>query len=530
MRTWRRKLIILATAAMLLAACDGGPSGGSDKQGSAACPGAGGAKPAKAILACNEDAIAFVETEAATGTGVVIEVGGKAYVLTNAHVVDPFASADVVIDGKPGDGLPVVGVDVGADIAVVGPLAAKPPKALTIGDADGLERGDDLFLVGFPGESSADDLETTIASGIVSRTRKLAEFGHTYVQTDASIGGGQSGGPMFDGNGQLVGISGLSFAENFALALSGSDVRTAVDRIVAGKGDSYAALPSSADAPAGVGDAAAGATAGKVTLTDANDGQVLFLPAQPADTTWNLTVEMGAKPIVSVETYLESEPLALSSNAAQIERQVTQEMATLRGGRPDDLPDTTAAGADPKIAARETAPGSFAIPVKADTSAIVVIAGPLIDARAEVGWTSNLPLFAASRPVIEKRLELGKSFDESVWAFDTGVDVLVDLEVGQKVEFHARSPQGDVGYMVFGPDLRADHLTVLDPETAGATVVEDTEDGLYGLDAKEVFVAEKAGTHRVRVYINDDVSVLVRFTALDCAVATCTGPKKKSSA
>lgn len=520
MNNGRWMAVAVVAAVALAGGCESG-GGGSAKETGAACPGAGGEKPAKAILACTEPAIAYVETEVASGTGVLIESGDEQYLLTNAHVVDPFASANVRLDGIDHENVAVVGVDVSADVAVLGPLDGTLPKPLAIADGDGLERGDDVFLVGFPGESQPDDLEATIASGIVSRTRSLKEFDQTYIQTDASIGGGQSGGPMFDDGGRLVGISGLSFADNFALALTGADVRKAVERVLDGKGDKAADLPPHAEVDGG-------ATSGSVRLSDGSDGQVLFLPARGAAGTWNLSVDMAARPIIWVEAFLDGEPLAESSNLSEVEQQLTREVTTLRGGRPDDLPDPGAAGVDPAIAARETKPGTFAIPVEVDRSLLVFIVAPLIDGPTDVQWTSDLPLFAASQPVREEKLAIGESTDNVFWALDTAVDVLIELEEGQRVELHARSPQGDVGFGLFGPTLRLDHLTIADPDGAGATFVEDTDDGLYGLDAREVYEAKASGTHRVRLYINDDVAVLVRFSVIDCAVGSCDKDRKAS--
>ncbi|MGQ0431476.1 MAG: S1C family serine protease [Microthrixaceae bacterium] len=503
----------LVVAVMVAGGCASGADAGR-KGTDTACPGAGGDRPAKAILACTEPAIAYVETEIATGTGVLVESGSDLYILTNAHVVDPFTAADVRLDGRSHDDVAVVGVDLGADVAVLGPVTGSLPAPLEIADGNGLERGDDVFLVGFPGESQPDDLEATIASGIVSRTRALKEFGQTYIQTDASIGGGQSGGPMFDSSGRFVGVSGLSFADNFALALTGADVRDAVERILSKGGDVGAALPAT-DAGGG------GSTSGSVHLSDASDAQVLFLPARDKETTWNLSVDMSASPIIWAEAFLDAEPVAQSSNYSVIEQQLFRELASARGGRPDELPDPGAAGVDPAVAAAETSPGTFSIPVEADRSLLVFIVAPLTDRPVDVAWTSDLPLFPASQPVREVSMEVGGKTDHILWALDTAVDVLIDLESGQEVELYARSPQGDVGFTVFGPSLSLDHLTSADPEGAGALYVDDTDDGLFGVDARELYVAEATGTHRIRLFINDDVGVFLRFSVLDCATTSC---------
>jgi hypothetical protein len=379
-----------------------------------------------------------------------------------------------------------------------------------------------VFLVGFPGEANADDLEVTIASGIVSRLRAVEEFSQTYIQTDATIAGGQSGGPLFDADANLVGISGLSFAEGeFALALAGRDTAKAVERILAGGGDEYLAVPGNAAA-------GAGATSGSLTIFDGGDGQVLFLPAAGEDRTWNLKVDMASRPVVSVGTMTGDEPLALSSNVDAVQGELSRQLAKARGGRPDDLFDPEAAGRDPNIAARETRPGTFAIPVKADESALVFVGVPLTDEPVTVGWTSDLPLITASRPVSEKRLAVGGTLDGILGGFDTSVDVMVELAAGQRVEVHARSPQGDPAFEVYAPEHKLDHLTVADPEGAGVEMYDDTDDGLLGLDAKTTLEAKTSGTYRFRLYSNEYSSILVRFSVVDCATADCGAKKPKT--
>lgn len=526
-KTARSRLVATLVAGALAAtACSGGDSGsGTTEDAGAGCAARAGERPAKAVLRCTEGSIGFVKTEVSSGTGVVVEVDAKRYVLTNEHVVDPFDAADVTVGAATFDDLPVVGVDISADVALLGPLTGRGlPAPLTLADGTGLERGDDVFLVGFPGEANTDDLEVTIASGIVSRLRDVEEFAQTYIQTDATIAGGQSGGPLFDGDANLVGISGLAFAEGeFALALAGRDTAEAVERILAGDGDEYLSLPGGARTGGGAG--AAGATSGTLGMFDGSDGQVLFLPAAGDDRTWNLTVDMSARPVVSIGTMAGDEPLAVSSNADAVQGEISRQLAKARGGRPDALPDPAAAGHDPKIAARETRPGTFAIPVKADESALVFVAVPLTDRPVTVGWTSDLPLVVASRPVTEKRLDVGGTLDGIVGGLDTSIDVMVDLTAGQRVQLHARSPQGDPGFAVYTPGTRLDHLTVADPEGAGIEVFDDTDDGLLGLDAKTTLEAKKSGTYRFRLYNNEFTSIHVRFSVVDCAGRDCDAKK-----
>ena len=508
--------VVLVVVLTLVGSSCKNRSAGEDeaKPAEGACARREGEGAAKALLRCTEPSVAFVETEVASGTGVVVELESKRYVLTNEHVVDPFDAADATIDGRTFEALPVVGIDAGADIAVLGPLeGTKLPAPLAVTDGTKLERGDDVYLVGYPGESSADDLETTISSGIVSRVRPVKEFDKTFIQTDASISAGQSGGPLFDAEGRLVGISGLSFAEEFALALVGRDVRAAMARIVDGDGDDYLAIP--------VGDGGDRKTSGTFEIHDANDGQVAVLPAADEDRTWKITVEMAANPVVTVLSFAEEEPLAVSSNALAVEGQLAREVADARGGRPEDLIDPEAAGELPKLREREKSPGVFEVPVEAGQSALLTVGAPLTDRGLSVKWTSDLPLIQTSRPVLERELEVGGTLEHVFGSFDTSVDVLVDLEEGQKVEFAARSPLGDPYFDVYAPGQTLDRLTVLDPEAAGIEGADDSDSGLSGLDATLTFEAEQAGVHRLRVFSGEALTTLIRISITDCGETDC---------
>lgn len=164
--------------------------------------------------------LAFVETGLATGSAVMID---PVTLVTNAHVVWPETSALVSFpDGTSGEA-PVVGYDWMADLALidVGGLDHLPPAATFA--LDPLTPGAPVYLVGYPADDP-DSATPAITSGIVSRLRQWPDAGLTFVQSDALISGGQSGGALVDDHGRVVGISGLSVGEGFALALSMSDV------------------------------------------------------------------------------------------------------------------------------------------------------------------------------------------------------------------------------------------------------------------------------------------------------------------
>jgi serine protease Do len=172
------------------------------------------------------------------GSGVVVDAGG--YIMTNAHVVANARRVEVVLPGSPADAGGVrtlvkgrgrtieartVGVAKEIDLALLKVEEASPP-ALPIADYDALRQGELVFAFGSP-----EGLRNSVTMGIVSAVARQPDADNplVYVQTDAAINHGNSGGPLVNVKGELVGINtfilsesggsrGLSFAIPSALA------------------------------------------------------------------------------------------------------------------------------------------------------------------------------------------------------------------------------------------------------------------------------------------------------------------------
>ena len=176
--------------------------------------------------------VAFIETTAATGSGILIRDG---YVITNYHVVWPYESVRVVFpDGTELENVPVVGWDPMADLAVLGPVDVSAQPLMLI-DGEGTALGSELLLLGYPAEV---DLfpQPTITRGILSGFREWERLGITYFQTDAAIAGGQSGGALVNSRGEVVGISTFSFSEaGFGLAASSADIMPIAEKLIQGE-------------------------------------------------------------------------------------------------------------------------------------------------------------------------------------------------------------------------------------------------------------------------------------------------------
>ncbi|WP_217924632.1 S1C family serine protease [Miltoncostaea oceani] len=154
--------------------------------------------------------IAFIESvgadgQAGSGSGFVVE-GDR--ILTNEHVV---SDARSVMVSFPSDREPrvatVVGVDVSADLALLKVNQGTLPPALSLGSATDLSPGQPILVIGAPF-----GLELSASTGIVSALNRqiVAPDGlliSNTIQTDAAVNPGNSGGPLLDAEGRVVGVA-----------------------------------------------------------------------------------------------------------------------------------------------------------------------------------------------------------------------------------------------------------------------------------------------------------------------------------
>jgi S1-C subfamily serine protease len=146
------------------------------------------------------------------GSGVVISPDG--YALTNFHVVQPAGDhmKCAMADGKLYDAV-IVGIDPVGDVAVIKLLGRDDFPHSIMADSNEVKVGDWCFAVGNP-FLLATDFQPTVTYGIVSGTHRYQPPAGTLLeytdclQTDASINPGNSGGPLFNANGDLIGING----------------------------------------------------------------------------------------------------------------------------------------------------------------------------------------------------------------------------------------------------------------------------------------------------------------------------------
>ncbi|HEY7140991.1 MAG TPA: trypsin-like peptidase domain-containing protein [Methylomirabilota bacterium] len=139
----------------------------------------------------------------ALGSGFLIHPSG--YVVTNAHVVERSSTVQVrLASGRRLAGT-VVGRDRRVDLALVKVEAAEAFPVLPLGDSERLAVGELVLALGHPF-----GLEQTVSLGIVSRKGaplQAAAPGFDFIQTDAAVNPGNSGGPLVDMGGQVVGVN-----------------------------------------------------------------------------------------------------------------------------------------------------------------------------------------------------------------------------------------------------------------------------------------------------------------------------------
>ncbi len=220
---------------------DGTTTDASDADGDVDTDARGPQLSSEAVFASIENSVVFVQApdRLSSGSGIVLEGG---WILTNAHVVDRHPSVRVGRGDGEDLGLhDVHSIDWVFDLALIGPVTDPSLTPISRGVSSELSIGSRVLLAGFPDENSA--LPTpTLTEGIVSRRRSVSLGDFPFLQVDAKIAAGQSGGALVNGWGELVGISGLVFGGgDFGLVFASEPLWPRVDDLIATPGP---ALPN----------------------------------------------------------------------------------------------------------------------------------------------------------------------------------------------------------------------------------------------------------------------------------------------
>jgi len=142
-----------------------------------------------------------------SGTGFFISDQG--YILTNNHVVEGTREVNIILSDGTEEKATIVGTDLYSDIAVL-KTDGKVPAVATLGNSDVLKPGASVIAIGSP----LGNFKNTVTVGVVSATGRAIDTGNGYqiedlIQTDAAINHGNSGGPLVNLAGQVVGVNTL---------------------------------------------------------------------------------------------------------------------------------------------------------------------------------------------------------------------------------------------------------------------------------------------------------------------------------
>src|SRR5947207_9291643 len=165
------------------------------------------------------------------GSGFIIDPAGV--VVTNNHVMADADEINIIINDGTKIKAELVGVDKKTDIAVLKFKPVKPLIAVKFGDSDKLRLGEWVIAIGNPFS-----LGGSVTAGIVSaRNRDISQGPYdSYIQTDASINRGNSGGPLFNLEGEVVGVNTLIISPTggsigLGFAVPSKTVATVVDQL-----------------------------------------------------------------------------------------------------------------------------------------------------------------------------------------------------------------------------------------------------------------------------------------------------------
>ena len=193
---------------------------------------------ANEIYKYNVDSVVGIEVKSAysTGYGTGFIVSEEGYIVTNYHVVENASSVKVTLYDESQYTAKVIGYEESNDLAVIKIEPEGQIESLIYGKSSDLSVGDDVYVIGNP----LGDLTFTLTKGVVSALNRLIDTGSGYninmFQTDAAINSGNSGGPVFDKHGFVVGIASAKYAsssiEGLCFCVPIDDVRSMIDEII----------------------------------------------------------------------------------------------------------------------------------------------------------------------------------------------------------------------------------------------------------------------------------------------------------
>jgi len=174
-----------------------------------------------------------------SGSGFIVTADG--FIITNNHVVDSTNQVNVIL--SDGSSIParIVSTDIFSDLAVL-KVEGKMPGVAVLGDSDNLKPGESVIAIGSP----LGDFRNSVTVGVISATGRNLDTGNGYemenlIQTDAAINSGNSGGPLVNLAGEVIGINtlvvrgdgmGSAIAEGLGFAIPSNTAKLITEQII----------------------------------------------------------------------------------------------------------------------------------------------------------------------------------------------------------------------------------------------------------------------------------------------------------
>lgn len=183
---------------------------------------------------------------ASEGSGVIYKKDGdSAYIVTNNHVVSGASELQVIMSNGKKLAAELVGTDSTTDLAVLKISSANVTTVAEFGNSNSIQAGEDVLAIGSPMGS---EYANTVTKGIISAPKRTlsassskSDTNTTVIQTDAAINAGNSGGPLVNMSGQVIGINSMKLAsdsqgtsvEGMGFSIPSNEVVRVINQLVA---------------------------------------------------------------------------------------------------------------------------------------------------------------------------------------------------------------------------------------------------------------------------------------------------------
>ncbi|MGD8456623.1 MAG: trypsin-like peptidase domain-containing protein [Anaerolineales bacterium] len=175
-----------------------------------------------------------------SGSGVIVSQDG--YIITNNHVIEDAIEISIILADGTALSTQLIGKDVFSDLAVLQIEKDHIPAIAQLGNSDQLKPGETVIAIGSP----LGDFKNTVTAGVISATERMIEVDETYqmeglIQTDAAINEGNSGGPLVNLAGEVIGINtlivrggnyGTAIAEGLGFAIPSNKTQAISEQLI----------------------------------------------------------------------------------------------------------------------------------------------------------------------------------------------------------------------------------------------------------------------------------------------------------